>query len=180
MSAGATPVELLRGHVGRGAEHRAAPRDPGAVRRRGDPEVGELRDAVLPDQHVAGLHVAVHHALGMRVVERVAQLGDHPRDLLGPQRTAPQEPRERLPVHVLHDDQDALVVGRGVEHRDQVRMVQRRPELRLAVEALCDVLRAIGVQALHGHLAAEPLVLAQENGGHASRAEMPDYPIPVV
>ena len=62
----------------------------------------------------------------------------------------------------------------------EVRVVQRCAELRLPVEALFDVHRAIGVQALYGHLAAQPLVLAQEDRGHAAGAEVPDYPIPVV
>ena len=59
-------------------------------------------------------------------------------------------------------------------------MVQRGAELRLAVEALFDVDRAVGVQALDGDLAAEALVLAQEDRGHAAGAEMPDYPIAAV
>jgi hypothetical protein len=36
------------------------------------------------------------------------------------------------------------------------------------------------VQALHGDLAAEALVLAQENGRHAPGAEVPDHPIAAV
>ena len=97
---------------------------------------------------------------GVRVVERVAQVEHHPAHLLGAQRPSPQHPRQRLAVHVLHDDQHALVVGRGVEDGHEVRVVQGCPELRFAVEALLDVHRAVGMQALYGHLAAQPLVLA--------------------
>jgi hypothetical protein len=178
--AGLAAVELLGRHVGRRAEHRAAAGDPRAVGSGGDAEVGQLREPVLADEHVPGLHVAVHDALRVRMVERVAEVAHHPHDLLGPQRPAAENPRQRLAVHVFHDDQDALVVGRRVEHGDEVRVVQRCPELRLAVEALLDVDRAIGVQALDGDLAAETLVLAEEDRGHAAGAEVPDYPIAAV
>ncbi len=173
-------VELLRRHVRRGAEHRAAARDPRAVRGGRNAEVGELRHAVLADQDVSGLDVAMHHSLRVRVVERLAEVEHHPPDLLRPHRAAPEHTRQRLAVHVLHDDQHALVVGGGVEHRDEVRVVQRCAELRLAGEALLDVGRAVGVQALDGNLAAETLVLAEEDGGHAAGAEVPDYPITAV
>ena len=59
-------------------------------------------------------------------------------------------------------------------------MVERSTELRLAREALFDVDRAVGVQPLDRDLAAEPLVLAQEHGRHAARAEVPDYPVAAV
>ena len=144
------------------------------------PEVGELRDAVLADQHVAGLHVAVDDALGVRMVERVAEVAHHGRDLLGPQRPAAKHPRQRLALHVLHDDQHALVVGGGVEHRDEVRVVERRSELRLAGEALLHVDRAVGMQALDGHLPSESLVLTEEDRCHAARAEVSQYPVAAI
>jgi hypothetical protein len=59
-------------------------------------------------------------------------------------------------------------------------MVQGCPELRFPVEALLYVDRAVGMQALDGHLTAQTLVLTEENGGHAAGAEVPDDPVPVV
>ena len=59
-------------------------------------------------------------------------------------------------------------------------MVERGTELGLASEALFDVHRAVGVQALHGDLPRETLVLAEEDRGHTAGAEMPDYPIAAV
>jgi len=70
-----------------------------------------------------------------------------------------------------HGDQHALVVGHGVVHGDEVGMIERRPEPRLAVEALRDVLGAVGVQALDRHAAAEALVLGEVDGRHAPGAE---------
>ena len=42
--------------------------------RRRDAEVGDQRVAVLVEQHVVGLHVAMHDAAAMRVVERARDL----------------------------------------------------------------------------------------------------------
>ncbi len=173
-------VQLFGRHVRSGAQHGAAAGDLGAVGGGGDPEVRELRDPIPADQHVARLHVAVDHALGVRVVERVSEVANHARDLLRPQRPAAEHPRQRLAVHELHDDQDALVVGRGVEHRDEVRVVQRGAQLGLARKAPFDVHRAVGMQPLDRYLAGKPLVLTQENRGHAARPEVPDHPVAAV
>ena len=157
--AGSATVELLGGHVRDRAEHGAAARDLGPVGRGRDAEVSELRDAVLADQHVPGLHIAVDDPLRVGVVERLAEVAHHGGHLLRPKRAAAQHPRQRLALHVLHDDQHALVVGGGVEHRDQVRVVERSAELRLAGEALLHVDRAVGMQALDGNLPSEAFVL---------------------
>jgi hypothetical protein len=161
-------VELLGRHVDGGAHQDAGASDPGQVRRGRDPEVRELRGAVLAEQHVRGLHVTVHHPVGVSVVEGVAELGRHRRHPLGLERTAPQRLRERLALHVLHDDQDALGVRRRVVDRHEVRMVQRRPEPRLAGEALLHFARARGVQPLDRHPAAQPLVVAEQDRRHAA------------
>jgi transketolase C-terminal domain/subunit len=54
---------------------------------------------------------------------------------------------------VLHDDKDALVVGNGVVHADDVRVVQGGTDLGLALEAPADVLGAVRVQPLDGDVA---------------------------
>ena len=59
-------------------------------------------------------------------------------------------------------------------------MVQRRPELRLAGEALLHVHGAVGMQALDGNLPSKALVLTEEDRRHAARAEVPQYPIAVI
>ncbi len=174
---GLAPLELLRSHVGRGAEHRAAAGDARGVGRRGDPEVDELRDGVVAQQHVGGLDVPVHHALGVRVVERRAELAGHPSHAPGPQRAVAKRRRERLARHVLHDDEDALVVDGGVEDGDEVRVVQRGAELRLAHEALLDVRRAVGMQPLDRDLPVESLVMAQQDGRHSPGAQVPEHAV---
>ncbi len=54
------------------------------------------------------------------------------------------------------------------------------PELRLAREALLHVHGAVGMQPLDGDLAAEALVLAQEDGRHAAGAQVTDHPVAAV
>src|SRR5829696_3010888 len=114
------------------------------------------------------------------MVERVTEVAHHRRNLLGPERPAAQHLRQRLALHVLHDDQHALFVRSCVEYGDEVRVVQRRSELRLTVEAQLYVDRAVGMQALYRHPPAETLVLAQEDGRHPARAEVPQYPIAAI
>ena len=59
-------------------------------------------------------------------------------------------------------------------------MVQRRSELCLTSEALLDVDRAVGMQALDGNLPSESLVLTEEDRRHAARAEVSQYPVAAV
>ena len=174
---GLAPLELLGRHVGGGAEDGAAARDAGRVGRRGDAEVDELRDRIVAQQDIRRLDVAVHDALGMRVVERGAQLTCHARHPPGPQRPMAERRCERLARHVLHDDENALIVDRGVVDRDEVRMVQRGSELRLANEALLGVGRAVGMQSLDRDLTVEALVPAQQHGRHSPGAQMPEHAV---
>ena len=80
---------LLRRHVRRGADDQPRLRDAAPVHAEGEAEVAELRHAVLGEEDVGGLQVAVHDAARVRVLER---LGDAARD---PQRRLEVEPAAR-------------------------------------------------------------------------------------
>jgi len=67
---------------------------------------------------------------------------------------------QRFADHVLHNDEDALVVGLRVEDRDETRMAERCAQSRLAPQPPRDVLRTVRVHALDRYLAAQALVLA--------------------
>ena len=64
-------LRLLGRRVARGAEHRARRLGPARLGERArETEVGDAHDAVLVEQQVRGLDVAVQHAAGVRVLER--------------------------------------------------------------------------------------------------------------
>jgi hypothetical protein len=119
----------------------------------------------------------VHDPLAVDVVERVAELLGDPRHMGRLERPAQQRLRERLALHVLHDDQHALVLDRGVVDRDEVRVVERSAQLRFAHEALLDLTGAVRVQPLDGHAPVEPLVVAEQHRGHAADPESAQHPV---
>ncbi len=123
---------------------------PAALR---DAEVEDARDAVGPDEHVLGRHVPVHEAerlsalvdrlvRGVQAVERIENdREDHPgRQALVAVARAPDEAGERLAAHVLHDQEELLVLHHDVERRDDIRMLDARGEARLVEEHRREVL----------------------------------------
>ena len=98
-----------------------------------DAEVGQAGAAIVADQHVLGLDVAVHDAAAVRVRERLAHLAGDVDRLRHRQR---QPPRERAARHELHH-QVRVAGGGGAEvvHGDDARMLQARERARLAREA---------------------------------------------
>jgi hypothetical protein len=76
------PQALLGGHIGRRAHDRAGPGQGGQIDLR-DPKIGDLELAVLADQDVGGLDVAMHHVVAMGMLQGVEEL---PRDGKAPRR----------------------------------------------------------------------------------------------
>ena len=107
------PAEGLLGRdvVGR-AQHPAVRGQSLLVERAGDPEVRDLRRALLVDQDVLRLHVAVHDVAGVRRPERAGDL-DGVRDRLRRRQAArAADPLlERLALDVL--EHDVRPGGRG-------------------------------------------------------------------
>jgi hypothetical protein len=113
----------------------------------------------------------VDDPLAVRVVERRPHALDDLKRALGPDRSASQLLGERRPLHVLLDDEHALVVGGRVEDGHEVRVVERGPEARLSLEAPPHVLGRVRVQALDRHAPAQPLVLGQVDRARAAAPE---------
>ena len=103
--------------------------------------VGALDPGAGGDQDVRRFHVPVDEPLAVRRLEGGGDLGDERRDLVLLQWPALSEPRLQVgAVDVPHRDvEDAVLLARLVD-RDDVRMLERGSDLRLALEALAEVL----------------------------------------
>ena len=121
------------------------------------------------------LDVAVDDAAAVGERERAEDLTcvvDRDRD--GRRAVADEQLLERAAVQVLHRDVVGAFGLAAVEDRDDVRVVEAGGALRLAAEAL-DELVVVGVplvQELQRHAAAELLVLGEVDVGHPTRAEL--------
>ena len=129
------------------------------------PEVREvcvLAAALLVEQDVGRLHVAVDEALRVRGVERV---GDLRRDRHGPLRRqralATQERLEVGPVHVPHRDEEPALGLAGLVDRDDVRVVEARGEPGFLQHPLAEpvVVRQALAQQLQRDRTLEPRVV---------------------
>ncbi len=167
--------DLLRAGVLGRPQDRPRGRRPGVGRGAGDPEVGHACLAVVVDQDVRGLDVAVHDAVLVGELER-------PRGL---DADAHGEPEWQLAVSgddllqvravdQAHDDEVAAhLVGAGVMDRDDVRVEERGRVPRLPPESLDErvILRIRRSKDLDGHLPCQHLVLCPIHDGHTALAE---------
>ena len=104
--------------------------------------------------------------------EDLARVVDRDRDRR--RAVADEQLLERAPVEVLHRDVVGALGAAAVEDRDDVRVVEPGGALRLAPEALDELV--VGgvpvVQQLQRDAAAELLVLGEIDVGHPARAEL--------
>ena len=178
---GLLPLELLGRHVLERAEDRpfaasaAWPASAVVGRGRGttpqcraprlrEPEVEQLR-ARLRQHHVAGLEVAMDDPLLVRA-RRARRRSARRTCSTWSSGSAPfcEPVGERLALEQLHHEEVASVLVADVEERADVRMVERRDRLRLALEALAE-LRVLGEargQDLDRDVAVEARVLPRD------------------
>ena len=160
------PDDLVRG--------RQAADRTGAL---GQAEVGEV--AVLAaggasDEHVARLHVAVDEPLFVGGVEGARGLLRERDDALGVERPfVRDEPREIRALHVAHREEEHSLGFPCPEDRNDVRMVERGGQLRLAQEALPEALvaRVLGREDLQRHRPTEIRVPGAVDRAHAAASE---------
>lgn len=110
--------------VGRGSDHDAKIRHRGGPDSVGDPEVGDLQDAVIPEQQVAWLDVAVYHAGPVRRVECGGGLCDHVGGAERIKRSVVEQLGQRGAVHELHHQVRSACLAVVVDLGD-ARMAQR-------------------------------------------------------
>ncbi len=109
----------------------------------------------------------------MRGVERARELLDEEDRVADPEAAALQNLLEVRAADVAHGDVQQTVGLARVVDRDDVRMVDRRRDVRLAHESLAELLvpRQLGREELQRDLAAEPYLLGDIDDAHAAPPE---------
>ncbi|MNS73448.1 hypothetical protein D3C72_1068910 [compost metagenome] len=142
-------------------------------------EVHQLDAAVVEQNDVVRLDVAVDDAVGVGVVQGAADLGADVDELLDAEGLAHVDVvLEGLALEQLHHHEVALAFLEVVEDADDVGVLELAGRLGLALEARDDVFFLVGLhqpahrQLLDGHLAAEPVILGEVNHAHAAPTEL--------
>ena len=170
---------LLRRHVGRRAERHAGGGERYVAGRRrignglGDAEIGHDGGAG-GEQHVIGLDVAMHDALGVGVCQGGGHVAEEPHRLGNGQLAIAGNPgAERFPFDVGHGEvwQPQRFTD-GMDRHD-VGMLQLGEQEDFAAEAVATHARGeVGRQDLDGDPAAQRGLVRQEDARHPSAAEL--------
>ena len=138
-------IELL------GRRVRSVERRPGrrGVRRRtvcpdGDPEIRQERVALVVDEDVGRLDVAVDDTRAVRRLQRAAQLIDHRGGLRGAQGVVFEHGRQAPASHQPHHEVRRTGLAPIVVERNDVRVLELGDQLRLGLEA-SDEVGVVGV-----------------------------------
>lgn len=180
---GRVAERLLGRHVRGGAHRDAQRRERASVRRpaalRGRVERlgdAEIRDEGVPlgKEDVLRLQVAVHHALAVRVRERVGELAHEPERVAHRERAALAEERPQR----LARDKGHRVVRQPVdvaraEQREDVRVLKPGGERDFALEPRRREARGqVGMEHLDYDASAELRVRGHEDAAHGPAAEL--------
>ncbi len=169
--------ELLGRHVLRRAHRLLRARDRLArLRLPHDLRQTEVRDldaALLVHEHVLGLDVAVHDALGVRELERVADLAHDRQRARHVELFAAQELAQVDALDVLHQQPAAALRAAGVVDADDVGVREARERVGLALEARGEAGFVAGArdEDLERDPAAEGALARLVDGTHAALAE---------
>ena len=162
----------------------------GLSQRLGQAPIDHERLAVLADDHVARLDVAMEHAPAVGVLDGVADVDEPPQQVaqleraaarVAPERRVGVESLDRLLEAVSPDEPHRVVrplavVGPQAVDRDDARVLQPAGDLGLEQEATAAV-RVVGVaweDLLEGDLAVELGVEGDEDGAQTARGVGPE------
>ena len=151
----------------------------------GDAEVEHLHDlravGARREEEVPWLEIAVHHALRVRLGDRLARLKDvFCSQFDGEGGAASDQTRERLAFEVLHDDERRAVLGDlDVEHARDVWALELHEGAGLALEARDHVglVHRLAAQELERDVLVEAQVTREHDDAHAAS---PDQTIDAV
>ena len=172
-------ADLLRRRVVEGAEVLARQRRAAVAGALRQPEVGQV-GAVAVDEDVLRLHVAVDEPRAVGGVERGRNVREQDEHALRLELAALGEPLQVGSLHEPHRHEEArLALARLVDGND-VRMLERRLQHRLAPEALAEA--GVGAQGRREDLerndAVERELRRLVDRAHATGAEPPLDPVP--
>ena len=157
----------------RRAHHQTGPRQRLGVRGSRYAEIGQPGPSVGTDQHVGRLYVAVDDPSGVHVRQGTHQLPEDGLRVPVCAMVRPQPVGQRPSRDVFHHQVRAGLAGAEIEHVDEVWMRQPGGDERLALKAgdVGGVERERVGQHLDGHRPAEPGVVGEPDGRHASSAQ---------
>ena len=136
-----SPLRLFGRGVPGGAEHRPLGLGPCRLgQRSSEPEVGDAQPALLAEQQVGRLDVAVDEAPPVSEVEGTGRLQTDGEGLRGGEGRAPVEQRPQAAARQVLGDEERHVVVAPVEHRHDVRVAQLCDRLGFGAEATQEVL----------------------------------------
>ena len=174
------PSDLLGGNVVDGPHQVAVVADSGLF---GDPlrqaevrqvdVVGAVGAGARVEQHVRGLHVAMYEVARMGRVQGARHLRDDADRIRRIQTAALQALLEVTPLDIAHGDEENVLGRPGLVDRDDVRMVDRRGQLRLAQEPVTERLvpGEAHSQQLESDPPLQPQILGQIDDAHATPAQ---------
>ena len=141
--------------------------------------VGAVGAGARVEKHVGGLHITMHETARMRFIEGACDLCEDADRVRRVQTTALQALVQVTPLDVAHGYEEEIVSRPRLVDRDDVRMVDRRGQLRLAQEAVTKrfVSGQAGGQQLQRDLPLEPQILGQVDDAHAAEAQQRLDPI---
>ncbi len=141
--------------------------------------VGAVGAGAHVEQHVGGLHVAMHETARVGGIEGARHLCEEAYRVRRVQTAALEALSQVTPLDVAHGDEEEVLGRAGLVDRDDVGMVDRRGQLRFAQEAVTKrfVLGEAGSQQLERNPPLEPQILGQVDDAHAAPAQQRLDPI---
>jgi hypothetical protein len=137
----------------------------------GQPEVGQIGVALVLDQHIGGLDVAMDQPARVGGLQAGGDLRDEPGREYGIESTADaDEGLEVCALHVIHRDEEHVSLFARTVDRDDVGVPDRCRPPRLTLEALAELrlLSQLGNDHLERHDAVEVEIARAVHDSHAA------------